>query len=123
MSGKFKKRGRIIQIQDQLITQAGSFDGQVCSAIHGRAKPGREAEWRAVLDQMPSDVETSLILNTADLTGLDLLKLIAAEFRLQGPFESRADWRRTVTLTDRHHTRMPDAREPAAPIEARSPSP
>ena len=47
---------------------------------------------RAVLDQMPSDVETSLILNTADLTGLDLLKLIAAEFRLPGPFETRADY-------------------------------
>ena len=60
--------------------------------LTGEVGAGKTTLLRAVLDQMPSDVETSLILNTADLTGLDLLKLIAAEFRLQGPFDSRADY-------------------------------
>jgi general secretion pathway protein A len=60
--------------------------------LTGEVGAGKTTLLRAVLDQMPSDVETSLILNTADLTGLDLLKLIAAEFRLPGPFDSRADY-------------------------------
>jgi general secretion pathway protein A len=60
--------------------------------LTGEVGSGKTTLLRAVLDQIPSDVETSLILNTADLTGLDLLKLIAAEFRLEGNFESRADY-------------------------------
>ncbi len=60
--------------------------------LTGEVGAGKTTLLRAVLDQMPTDVETSLILNTADLTGLDLLKLIAAEFRLPGPFDSRADY-------------------------------
>jgi general secretion pathway protein A len=60
--------------------------------LTGEVGAGKTTLLRAVLDQMPSDVETSLILNTADLTGLDLLKLIAAELRLPGPFDSRADY-------------------------------
>jgi len=35
---------------------------------------------------------TALIMNTAELSGLDLFKLIAAEFRLEGPFQTKADY-------------------------------
>jgi general secretion pathway protein A len=60
--------------------------------LTGEVGAGKTTLLRAVLDQMPSEIETSLILNTADLTGLDLLKMITAEFRLDGKYETRADY-------------------------------
>jgi len=60
--------------------------------LTGEVGAGKTTLLRAVLDQMPSDIETSLILNTADLTGLDLLKMITAEFRLEGSYQTRADY-------------------------------
>jgi len=60
--------------------------------LTGEVGAGKTTLLRAVLDQMPTDIETALILNTADLTGLDLLKMITAEFRLEGSYETRADY-------------------------------
>src|SRR4029453_1051823 len=44
---------------------------------------------RAAIDQIPADIETALIMNTADLSGLDLFKLIAAEFRPERLFQTQ----------------------------------
>jgi general secretion pathway protein A len=60
--------------------------------LTGAVGTGKTTLLRAVLDQIPSDVDAALVMNTADLSGLDLLKLIAAELQLTGRFESRADY-------------------------------
>ena len=60
--------------------------------LTGEIGAGKTTLLRAVLDQMPSEVDTALLMNTADLSGVDLFKLIAADFQLQGPFESKADY-------------------------------
>jgi general secretion pathway protein A len=60
--------------------------------LTGAVGAGKTTLLRAVLDQIPSEVDTALLMNTADLSGVDLFKLIAAEFRLEGPFESKADY-------------------------------
>lgn len=60
--------------------------------LTGGVGAGKTTLLRAVLDQIPSEVDTALLMNTADLSGVDLFKLIAAEFRLTGPFESKADY-------------------------------
>lgn len=60
--------------------------------LTGEVGAGKTTLLRAALDQIPSDIETALIMNTADLSGLDLLKLIAAEFALEGAFQTKADY-------------------------------
>jgi len=60
--------------------------------LTGEVGTGKTTLLRAALGQIPPDTDTALVLNTIDLTPRDLLKLIAAEFGLQGPFESLADY-------------------------------
>jgi general secretion pathway protein A len=60
--------------------------------LTGAPGAGKTTLLRAVIAQIPSEVDTALVMNTAELTGVDLFKLIAVEFRLAGPFESRADY-------------------------------
>jgi general secretion pathway protein A len=60
--------------------------------LTGEVGTGKTTLLRAVLDQIPSEIEVALVMNTADLDGLDLFKLIAAELRLEGPFASKADY-------------------------------
>src|SRR5215469_2749734 len=57
--------------------------------LTGEIGTGKTTLLRAVLDRVPADTETALILNTAGLTRIDLLKLIADEFRLRSPPSSR----------------------------------
>jgi general secretion pathway protein A len=60
--------------------------------LTGEVGTGKTTLLRAAIDQIPSDIETALIMNTADLSGLDLFKLIAAEFRLEGTLTTKADY-------------------------------
>jgi len=60
--------------------------------LTGEVGTGKTTLLRAVLDRLPADTETALILNTAGLTRIDLLKLIADEFRLRGPLTTKADY-------------------------------
>jgi len=60
--------------------------------LTGEIGTGKTTLLRAVLDRVPADTDTALILNTAGLTPIDLLKLIAAEFRLRGRLETKADY-------------------------------
>ena len=60
--------------------------------LTGEVGTGKTTLLRAAIDQIPSDIETALVMNTAELSGLDLFKLIAAEFRLEGSFQTKADY-------------------------------
>jgi len=60
--------------------------------LTGEVGTGKTTLLRAVLDRIPADTETALILNTAGLTRIDLLKLIADEFRLRGALGTKADY-------------------------------
>ena len=60
--------------------------------LTGEVGTGKTTLLRAALDQIPPDTDTALILNTIELTPLDLLKLIAAEFGLDGPMQTKADY-------------------------------
>jgi general secretion pathway protein A len=60
--------------------------------LTGEVGAGKTTLLRAALAQIPTDIETALVMNTAELSGLDLFKLIAAEFRLEGPFHTKADY-------------------------------
>ncbi|HTF33057.1 MAG TPA: AAA family ATPase [Myxococcota bacterium] len=60
--------------------------------LTGEIGTGKTTLLRAVLDRVPADTETALILNTAGLTRIDLLKLIADEFRLRGALDTKADY-------------------------------
>jgi len=60
--------------------------------LTGEVGTGKTTLLRAALDRIPSDTEIALVMNTSDLSPLDLLKLVAAEFRLQGPFETKVDY-------------------------------
>ena len=59
--------------------------------LTGEVGTGKTTLLRAALGQIPPDTDTALVLNTIGLTPIDLLKLIAAEFGLQGRLESTAD--------------------------------
>lgn len=73
--------------------------------LTGGVGAGKTTLLRAVLEQIPSEVDAALVMNTADLSGLDLFKLVAADFRLEGPFESKADYLIALNrfLLDRLH--------------------
>ncbi len=60
--------------------------------ITGEVGTGKTTLLRAALDRIPADTEVALILNTAGLRPVDLLKLIATEFRLPGPFDGKVDY-------------------------------
>lgn len=60
--------------------------------LTGSPGAGKTTLLRAVLDQIPSEVETALLMNTAGLDGIDLLKMITADLRIEGHFESKADY-------------------------------
>jgi len=60
--------------------------------LTGEVGTGKTTLLRAALEEIPSDTEVALVMNTADLDRLDLLKLIVAELGLRGPFESKADY-------------------------------
>ena len=60
--------------------------------LTGEVGAGKTTLLRAALDQIPTNIETALVMNTAELSGLDLFKLVAAEFGLEGPFETKADY-------------------------------
>jgi general secretion pathway protein A len=60
--------------------------------LTGEVGTGKTTLLRAALDQIPADTEVALVMNTAELTPTDLLRLIAAEFQLPGPFQSKVDY-------------------------------
>ena len=60
--------------------------------LTGEVGTGKTTLLRAALDQIPAETETALVLNTAGLCPLDLLKLIAVEFRIGGEFHSKVDY-------------------------------
>ena len=74
--------------------------------LTGEIGTGKTTLLRAVLDRVPADTDTALILNTAGLTPIDLLKLIAAEFRLRGRLETKADYviALNALLLERHRS-------------------
>jgi general secretion pathway protein A len=59
--------------------------------LTGEVGTGKTTLLRAALDQIPTDTEVALVLNTSDLSPLDLLRLVANEFRLP-PCESKVDY-------------------------------
>jgi general secretion pathway protein A len=60
--------------------------------LTGEVGTGKTTLLRAVTDSIPRDVDTGVVLNTAALTRIDLLKLIVSEFQVQGRFETKADY-------------------------------
>ncbi len=60
--------------------------------LTGEVGTGKTTLLRAALGQIPPDTNTALILNTIGLSPVDLLKLIAAEFGLEGNLETTADY-------------------------------
>jgi len=60
--------------------------------LTGEVGAGKTTLLRAALDQIPDDTESALIMNTAGLGPLDLLKLIAVELRLEGQFQTKVDY-------------------------------
>jgi general secretion pathway protein A len=60
--------------------------------LTGEVGTGKTTLLRAALRELPRETDTALIINTIGLTPLDLLKLIAAEFGIEGRFESTADY-------------------------------
>jgi general secretion pathway protein A len=60
--------------------------------LTGEVGAGKTTLLRAALDRIPASTESALVMNTADLRPLDLLKLIAVELRLDGKFESKVDY-------------------------------
>ncbi len=58
--------------------------------LTGEVGAGKTTLLRAALERIPEGTETALILNTADLLPIDLLRLIAAEFGLT-PGPTKAD--------------------------------
>jgi len=59
--------------------------------LTGEVGAGKTTLLRAALERIPEGTETALILNTADLSPVDLLKLIAAEFGIETPAPTKAD--------------------------------
>jgi general secretion pathway protein A len=60
--------------------------------LTGEVGTGKTTLLRAALGQIPPDTDTALVLNTIGLSPIDLLKLIAAEFGLEGNFVTTADY-------------------------------
>ena len=60
--------------------------------LTGEVGTGKTTLVRAVLEKIKGETQTALILHTVGLTAIDLLKLITAEFGIEGSFESKADY-------------------------------
>jgi len=60
--------------------------------LTGEVGAGKTTLLRAALDQIPTDTESALVLNTAGIGPLDLLKLITVELRIEGTFDSKVDY-------------------------------
>ena len=60
--------------------------------LTGEVGTGKTTLLRTVLREIAADIEVALVMNTADLTPVDLLKLIAAEYKLRGSFQTKADY-------------------------------
>lgn len=60
--------------------------------LTGEVGTGKTTLLRTVLQNISADIEVALILNTADLDPLDLMKMVAAEFGLTGNFQTKADY-------------------------------
>jgi general secretion pathway protein A len=60
--------------------------------LTGEVGAGKTTLLRATLESLDEDINVALVMNTAELNPVDLLKLIAAEYRLRGPFQSKADY-------------------------------
>lgn len=60
--------------------------------LTGEVGVGKTTLLRAALERIPQDTDVALVMNTAGLEPIDLFKLIAAEFRLSGPFSTKADY-------------------------------
>lgn len=60
--------------------------------LTGEVGTGKTTLLRAALDRIPADTEVALVMNTSELSPLDLLKLVAVEFRLQGTFQTKVDY-------------------------------
>lgn len=60
--------------------------------LTGEVGAGKTTLLRAVLERIPADTETAVVLNTAGLSHLDLLKLIAAEFGLAVQSATKAEY-------------------------------
>ena len=60
--------------------------------LTGEVGAGKTTLLRAALDRIPADTESALVMNTAGLGPLDLLKLIAVELRIDGEFQSKVDY-------------------------------
>jgi general secretion pathway protein A len=60
--------------------------------LTGEVGTGKTTLLRAALNEVPPDTDTALILNTTDLSPLDLLKLIAAEFGIEAAGESKSEY-------------------------------
>ena len=60
--------------------------------LTGEVGAGKTTLLHAALAQVPSEMETALVFNTADLGPIDLLKMLVAEFGIEGRFETKADY-------------------------------
>ena len=60
--------------------------------LTGEVGAGKTTLLRAVLERLPPDTETALILNTAGIGSIDLLKLIVTEYGLNPPATIKADY-------------------------------
>ena len=60
--------------------------------LTGEVGSGKTTLLRAALDEIPPDAEVALVMNTADLRPMDLLKLIAVELRIGERMESKVDY-------------------------------
>jgi len=59
--------------------------------LTGEVGTGKTTLIRAALAQIPRNTDTALVLNTTDLTALDLLRLIAAEFGFDREVNSKSE--------------------------------
>jgi general secretion pathway protein A len=60
--------------------------------LTGEVGAGKTTLLRAALDQIPPETEVALVMNTADLRPMDLLKLISVELRIGERMESKVDY-------------------------------
>jgi general secretion pathway protein A len=60
--------------------------------LTGGIGAGKTTLLRALLARVPEETDAALVMNTAEASGLDLLKLIAVELQLRGPFDSKVDY-------------------------------
>jgi len=60
--------------------------------LTGEVGSGKTTLLRTALERLPDDTQTALIMNTASLGPLDILKLVADEFGIIQPLDSKADF-------------------------------